>query len=401
MYLNEFSPISKRELVYLLTEEIKDFVQPKLIEIPKNAPEYLVKEIEKKNQQELNKLLPVGYIHRTNITEFKVYLLLNALTENIGMTRTFNLNELRDFIDCTYQSVKNALISLHKRGKIKLIKLRHNRYQAEIISYKFQFSKNGGGYMQLQNITLQKLLEINDLNSFRICLSQIIAADNNRMNDSQYGPTKMTIRPIYGKKDSLLIRSLPGYVKPHMIISKLKKLSSDIKEMFSFDISEDNDTYSCFLKNKYDGSKNKHLIANDYESKIKEYITDINIAVKETSQAYLNNEEYKALIDISDKSVNLINKLNLYSVISERRYTLRDKNIFVLNSKCYRSLAYMAVSTSFELVKTAIDKLTHVTIKRYIDGLSDFGFDISSEVLRVLRQSNIEIFNKNIPDAAI
>lgn len=393
MEINEFSPISKREIVNMLAESKREFKTARILNVSDTTPEHIKARIETCNKHIISKALPSGYAHRTRINEYKVYLCLNALTENMGYTRYFSITELKDLIGCSYQSVKNALSSLSEKGRITYKKLRHNKYQAEILSYSYQFRKNGGGYLQLQDSMLSKLLQIDDINAFRICLSQLIAADNNRINDNQYGQTTMFLRKLSDQKESLLVKSLPYYLKPHLIVKKIKNLPSTVKDVFKFNISSDNDTYTCKLESIFDGSKNKFKKTKAYTDELKQYITELNNAVKVFADDYYENSLYNE----DNKALEIINRIDLSEKVRENSYHLKNKNVFTLNSECYKSLSYMAISTSIELVKRAIDRLTHTVIERYASGLSDLGLNISSEVSKLLKSYNIETFNTSKP----
>lgn len=358
MELMSYAPISKERLVNMLT-------------------------FSQRNISISNRVY--GYTHRTTLLEYKTLLTLYFFEPNsYGLTDIFSIKELSNYINATYQGTKKALNALISKDIIKLNKLCHNKYNVSILGYKSQFLTNNGGYLHIRKNTFMELMKINDINTFRIILSQVITNDNNRLSNYKYGSTDIALRHINGKNDSLLVKTMPMYQKPHMIIGTLKKISNKYSFFKTF-INNDGLTYKLQFSKEHDGYLNRKREHQKLSKDIDIYIDLLNAEVNKVAcEYYYHDSSYESKFNLD--VTKIINNFIKF----------RNKPLIKIDSKCIKELAYLAVSTSGKLVKDAINILANKLIEKLALDENDYDFNIASKIKQILEEQNINYINSDI-----
>jgi len=209
-------------------------------------------------------------------------LLYQALDVNLnGIIKDVSESEVASLLGCTIRTVRNNNKRLSELNYIQTLKTSKDTFNVLLLDYnKYHLSTHDGGrgYIVMSNKTLIKLLNIENVNSLRIAIRNLIKFDDSNIK-------RIKTREVSYTYDEASF-FLPNYINHKAIINKM------LEETFSmFNYRKENEKIYFKIKDEYDGKKQRRKLENKYRLYIKNYC----------QQKYFNltNKDYDDLVQMS------------------------------------------------------------------------------------------------------
>lgn len=207
----------------------------------------------------------IGVKERLSKIQVKQMILYHFLgVDKNGIVKNIDEKSVANYLGCDIKTVRNnneRLIELNYIIFSRIDRFTINVILVDYKSYHLPSSRGGRGYITMSKELLDELLIIDNVNTLRLEIRNLIKFDDMNIDNINITSSKYTYKQIS--------RFLPSYIN---YISLIKDLLKDSSDLFHVDIQDDGIEFK--LKDKYNSKITKDNLKNQIYSNIFDFCID-------------------------------------------------------------------------------------------------------------------------------
>lgn len=229
-----------------------------------------------------NKNVPGRFSH----AQMKVAIYLHFHVRKFGIVPHVSVKKSAEYLGMCEKTFVTAIRKLCSENIIDYTQVNSDTYNIFLLDYKNYYktkAEGGTGHIKMAKEVFDRLLKIDNVNSFRLELRKLLEFDDNNHTEHECKEVAKTYKDIR--------RFLPGYIKYK---SAIKAVIEGTKKTELFDIKEENKTIYFKLKSVYNALKLKERRKDDYRFNVLDEFKSygINIDLKLASDFVSMSFEY-------------------------------------------------------------------------------------------------------------
>ena len=219
-----------------------------------------------------------GYSKPMYLNSIKVFLYIHLFGyDSKSFVRDLDLKEVSSYLDVDIKTIRRALLKLRDFDYIYTTNVSEplvNILLPEADSYA---QVGGSGYFELSKALFDELIQITNINSFRITLRTLLEFDESYAKGQEKDILKKRIHDIH--------KYLPQYAKPHIILDCIQKAET------IFETVSDKKIVQFHIKEQFKTKQQHQLALKETAAKLNDFVENFNQDVDKLNKRNLRPEE--------------------------------------------------------------------------------------------------------------